>query len=116
MLVLEVLNACGIPVQDSGPGEVDLHGLYVKEAIRFTDKSIAEARARGDSQIRLIVGAYCARMSVLDVCRDVTPCVLQARACTLPTMLQRSSPPLKSSCKSENLLPSFVYHRSSAMN
>ncbi|KAI9068060.1 DUF1771-domain-containing protein [Trametes sanguinea] len=23
---------------DSGPGEVDLHGLYVKEAIRFTDK------------------------------------------------------------------------------
>ncbi|KAL7281248.1 hypothetical protein ACG7TL_004556 [Trametes sanguinea] len=41
---------------DSGPGEVDLHGLYVKEAIRFTDKSIQEARARGDSKIRLIVG------------------------------------------------------------
>lgn len=41
---------------DSGPGEVDLHGLYVKEAIRFTDKSITEARARGDSQIRFIVG------------------------------------------------------------
>ncbi|PIL34161.1 hypothetical protein GSI_03872 [Ganoderma sinense ZZ0214-1] len=51
----EILTAYGAE-QDSGPGEVDLHGLYVKEAIRFTDKSIAEARARGDSQIRFIVG------------------------------------------------------------
>jgi len=41
---------------DSKPGEVDLHGLYVKEAITYTDKSIAEARARGDKEIRLIVG------------------------------------------------------------
>jgi len=41
---------------DSEPGEVDLHGLYVKEAIAHTDKSIAEARARGDKEIRLIVG------------------------------------------------------------
>ncbi|KAH9894986.1 hypothetical protein C8Q73DRAFT_745366 [Cubamyces lactineus] len=38
------------------PGEVDLHGLYVKEAIRYTDQSIQEARARGDSKIRFIVG------------------------------------------------------------
>ena len=45
-------------IQDSKPGEVDLHGLYVKEAIRFTDKSIVEARARGDKQIHFIVGAY----------------------------------------------------------
>jgi len=41
---------------DSEPGEVDLHGLYVKEAIAHTDQSIAEARARGDKEIRLIVG------------------------------------------------------------
>ncbi|KAI0356237.1 DUF1771-domain-containing protein [Trametes cingulata] len=41
---------------DSQPGEVDLHGLYVKEAIRYTDQSIQEARARGDSKLRLIVG------------------------------------------------------------
>ena len=40
------------------PGEVDLHGLYVKEAITHTDQSIAEARARGDNEIRLIVGSY----------------------------------------------------------
>jgi len=45
-------------VQDSKPGEVDLHGLYVKEAIAHTDQSIAEARARGDKEIRLIVGSY----------------------------------------------------------
>ena len=43
--------------QDSKPGEVDLHGLFVKEAIAYTDQSIQEARARGDTQLHLIVGA-----------------------------------------------------------
>jgi len=38
------------------PTEVDLHGLYVKEAITYSDNSIAEARERGDKEIRLIVG------------------------------------------------------------
>ena len=42
---------------DSEPGEFDLHGLYVKEAIHFTERAIQEARARGDSQVNLIVGA-----------------------------------------------------------
>jgi len=41
---------------DSQPGEVDLHGLYVKEAIACTDECISEARARGDKEVRLIVG------------------------------------------------------------
>ncbi|KAI0256146.1 hypothetical protein BJV78DRAFT_1117844, partial [Lactifluus subvellereus] len=41
---------------DSKPGEVDLHGLYVKEAISYTDRSIVEARARGDKELHLIVG------------------------------------------------------------
>lgn len=45
-------------VQDCKPEEVDLHGLYVKEAISYTDQSIAEARARGDKEIHLIVGSY----------------------------------------------------------
>lgn len=40
------------------PGEVDLHGLYVKESITYTDQSIGEARARGDKEVRLIVGSY----------------------------------------------------------
>jgi hypothetical protein len=39
------------------PAEIDLHGLYVKEAITYTDNSIAEAQARGDKEIRLIVGS-----------------------------------------------------------
>lgn len=43
-------------MQDSQPGEVDLHGLYVKEAIAFTERSIQEAQNRGDTQINLIVG------------------------------------------------------------
>ncbi|KAI0051225.1 DUF1771-domain-containing protein [Auriscalpium vulgare] len=41
---------------DSGPGEVDLHGLYVKEAITYTDRAIQEARQRGESELHLIVG------------------------------------------------------------
>ncbi|KAI0035897.1 hypothetical protein K488DRAFT_42349, partial [Vararia minispora EC-137] len=41
---------------DSKPGEVDLHGLYVKEAIQYTDKAILEAQQRGDPEIHLIVG------------------------------------------------------------
>jgi hypothetical protein len=45
---------CG---QDRKPGEVDLHGLYVKEAIAYTDQSVIEARARGDKELRLIVGS-----------------------------------------------------------
>ncbi|KAG8893133.1 hypothetical protein FRC01_013764 [Tulasnella sp. 417] len=41
---------------DSGADEVDLHGLYVKEAIDHTEKAIIAAQSRGDRQIRLIVG------------------------------------------------------------
>ncbi len=43
-------------IQDRKPGEIDLHGLYVKEAIAYTDTALAEAMLRGDSEIRLIVG------------------------------------------------------------
>jgi dsDNA-specific endonuclease/ATPase MutS2 len=53
--VLISLN-CAENNKDSKPGEIDLHGLYVKEAIRYTDQSIEEARRRGDSEIHLIVG------------------------------------------------------------
>ncbi|KAF9241611.1 hypothetical protein BU15DRAFT_37425, partial [Melanogaster broomeanus] len=38
------------------PGEVDLHGLFVKEAISYSEKAIKKAQLRGDSQIRFIVG------------------------------------------------------------
>ncbi|KAH0827911.1 hypothetical protein J3R83DRAFT_3540 [Lanmaoa asiatica] len=41
---------------DSNPGEIDLHGLYVKEAVSYVDKSVQEARQRGDAEIRFIVG------------------------------------------------------------
>jgi hypothetical protein len=55
------------------PTEVDLHGLYVKEAITYTDNSIAEARARGDKEIRLIVGPY---SPFIRVRRQLTVCVV----------------------------------------
>ncbi|KAG8863449.1 hypothetical protein FRB96_008189 [Tulasnella sp. 330] len=42
--------------QDSRPDELDLHGLYVKEAIQKTEQAIIEAQNRGDTQIRIIVG------------------------------------------------------------
>ncbi|KAK0186907.1 hypothetical protein F5146DRAFT_935134, partial [Armillaria mellea] len=38
------------------PGEIDLHGLYVKEAIAYTETALEEAKLRGDSELRLIVG------------------------------------------------------------
>ncbi|PBK60957.1 DUF1771-domain-containing protein [Armillaria solidipes] len=42
--------------RDRKPGEIDLHGLYVKEAIARTYAALEEAKLRGDSEIRLIVG------------------------------------------------------------
>jgi hypothetical protein len=45
--------------QDSGPGEIDLHGLFVKEAIDYTDKAIEAAKRRGDTTIKIIVGPSC---------------------------------------------------------
>ncbi|KIM40052.1 hypothetical protein M413DRAFT_28588 [Hebeloma cylindrosporum] len=42
--------------QDSKPGEVDLHGLYVKEAIARADQAIQDATNRGQAQICFIVG------------------------------------------------------------
>jgi len=42
--------------QDSRPDELDLHGLYVKEAIQKTEEAIVDAQNRGDTQIRVIVG------------------------------------------------------------
>jgi hypothetical protein len=47
--------------QDSKPGEIDLHGLFVKEAIEHTDRALEEAKQRGDSQLHLIVGAWIKR-------------------------------------------------------
>ncbi|GAA5869131.1 hypothetical protein JCM8547_008705 [Rhodosporidiobolus lusitaniae] len=38
------------------PGSIDLHGLYVQEAIEYTEKAIAEARSRGLAELRVIVG------------------------------------------------------------
>ncbi len=57
-----------VPVQDSQPGEVDLHGLYIKEAIRYTDKSIQEAQARGDTKIRFITGTCLQLRAHVNVC------------------------------------------------
>jgi DNA-nicking Smr family endonuclease len=42
--------------RDCRPGEIDLHRLRVKEAIARTDTALEEAKRRGDSEIRLIVG------------------------------------------------------------
>ncbi|KII92085.1 hypothetical protein PLICRDRAFT_50515 [Plicaturopsis crispa FD-325 SS-3] len=46
----------GARAKELQPGETDLHGLYVKEAIARTDSAIQEARRRGTPSIRLIVG------------------------------------------------------------
>ncbi|KAK0219036.1 hypothetical protein IW262DRAFT_1559032, partial [Armillaria fumosa] len=42
--------------RDCRPGEIDLHRLRVKEAIARTDAALEEAKRRGYSKIRIIVG------------------------------------------------------------
>ncbi|GAA6029128.1 hypothetical protein JCM8097_001613 [Rhodosporidiobolus ruineniae] len=37
-------------------GSIDLHGLYVQEAIDYTEKAIQDARQRGLAELRVIVG------------------------------------------------------------
>lgn len=37
-------------------GEVDLHGLYVKEALYYAARGIECAMDRGDKEVRFIVG------------------------------------------------------------
>ena len=44
--------------QDRPPGEVDFHGLYVKEAISYAVEALDKAIQRGDSELRLIVGMH----------------------------------------------------------
>ncbi|TFY65542.1 hypothetical protein EVG20_g5546 [Dentipellis fragilis] len=38
------------------PNEVDLHGLYVAEALDFTARCVTEAQAQGDEELTFIVG------------------------------------------------------------
>ncbi|GJE90106.1 hypothetical protein PsYK624_062290 [Phanerochaete sordida] len=38
------------------PGEMDVHGLFVQEAIVYAKRAVEEAKARGDSELRIIVG------------------------------------------------------------
>ncbi|GAA5843134.1 hypothetical protein JCM9279_001871 [Rhodotorula babjevae] len=38
------------------PGSIDLHGLYVQEAIEYTERAIADGRNKGMPELRIIVG------------------------------------------------------------
>ncbi|PWN34991.1 DUF1771-domain-containing protein [Meira miltonrushii] len=42
--------------EDSGPNEVDLHGLYTQEAIQKTEEAIRQAQGKGMPELRVIVG------------------------------------------------------------
>jgi len=42
-------------------GMIDLHGLYVAEAIRVAKEQVQAARSRGDEVVRFIVGATLGR-------------------------------------------------------
>jgi hypothetical protein len=42
--------------RDSPPGTIDLHGLYVKEAIEKTEQAIMSAQANRQEELRVIVG------------------------------------------------------------
>jgi len=49
----------------SPPGTIDLHGLYVKEAIERTEAAIANAQRQGTDELRVIVGKGIQRSSLL---------------------------------------------------
>ncbi|KAI0319914.1 hypothetical protein OF83DRAFT_1081940 [Amylostereum chailletii] len=51
-------SACVYKANNEGrrPGEIDLHGLYVNEAVEYADRAIQGARARDDHEVHLIVG------------------------------------------------------------
>jgi len=61
-LKMETLNAEACATifkennRDRDACEVDLHGLYVKEAIAYSEKAVSGARRGGHSEIRFIVG------------------------------------------------------------
>ncbi|GAA5969547.1 hypothetical protein JCM11641_008153 [Rhodosporidiobolus odoratus] len=38
------------------PGSIDLHGLYVQEAVDYTEKAIQQARSQGMQELKVIVG------------------------------------------------------------
>lgn len=42
--------------RDSPVGTIDLHGLYVKEAIERTEAAIADGQRSGMEEMRVIVG------------------------------------------------------------
>ncbi|KAI0812297.1 hypothetical protein BC629DRAFT_1589085 [Irpex lacteus] len=42
--------------KDRPTNEIDLHGLTVDQAVEFTERTIQDARRRGDSEIHIIVG------------------------------------------------------------
>lgn len=62
-------------LQDSEPGEVDLHGLFVKEAMTYSERAINAARRRGDAKINLIVGthAFSDTVTTIDIERAYSP-------------------------------------------
>ncbi len=44
---------------DSAPDEVDLHGLYVHEAVERTEEAIQRAQVAGKDHLNVIVGKAC---------------------------------------------------------
>lgn len=62
------MNQCGLTVhthpcytennEGRESGEVDLHGLRAEEAIEYTEQAMLDAKHRGISNLRLIVGMF----------------------------------------------------------
>lgn len=57
--MINVDRVCADDVENnkqSPVGTIDLHGLYVKEAIERTEAAIAEGQRSGQGELRVIVG------------------------------------------------------------
>lgn len=76
LLIIASLSIC-LPVnnKDRPLGRVDLHGLYVKDASRYAERAILEARQRGDPKVHLIVGTINSPSVYLCMPQITNPCV-----------------------------------------
>lgn len=78
---------------DSAPDEIDLHGLYVKEAIDVADKALDEAKKRGSAELRIIVGKV--RFPYLNSACDRSSYHIDRRDCILKTQWSNFVRPLR---------------------
>ena len=90
-----------------------MHGLYVKEAIARTDNAIDQAKQRGDSNIRLIVGWFCPPEYSRD--RFLIVCTVHRQGITFSRWPCKDQASHRRTHAEVSLLPGFVSYNHSRL-